>query len=85
MKANFNVDEREKELIEDKGRDPWPAYARCTNASCRLFQPLSSTKQSYAVTLMLNYGDQLPEVRAFDSKLKQIVNIDGTDDIEMRY
>ena len=30
---------------------------------------------------MLNYGDQLPEVRAFDSELKQIVNTDGADDI----
>lgn len=56
-------------------------YARCTNASCRLFQSLSSTNESFAATLVLNHGDQHPQVRVFDKELKQIVDVNADGDI----
>ena len=51
------------------------------HASCRLFQSLSSTNESFAATLVLNHGDQHPQVRVFDKELKQIVDVNADGDI----
>ena len=51
-------------------------YARCTNGTCRLFQSLSDTPETFAATLILRDGDKHTQVRAFHRELNQIANGD---------
>ena len=52
-----------KVKIETPGK-----YTKCINASCCLFQSLSSTNELHAATLILNHGDKQQEVAQRNSQ-----------------
>ena len=50
-------------------------YARCSSATCGLFQAIDDSKDTFAATIMLKTDSDTNEVRVFDKELRQIAQI----------